>query len=154
MSNWKKTPKIGPSFGPKTCLKIWPTLFCPIELTPGCLGPRGMEGRVIAEETVSNRFEACEQKTLECCKAILIHYNGFHRVLNLSDRGCKQSNFKSSLNITVRVDKVWCNSPWTVVWFSHIIYFLGDYQRLCKQLPKLIKLQKFYSMQSCLVKVY
>ena len=38
--------------------------------------------------------------------------------------------------------KVWCKSPWTVFWFWHIIYFLRDYQRLCKQLPKLINLQK------------
>ena len=43
--------------------------------------------------------------------------------------------------------------PWKVMWFSHIIYFLSDYQRLCKQLPKLIKLQKCYSMPSCLMNV-
>ena len=33
-------------------------------------------------------------------------------------------------------------SPWKVVGFPQITYFLSDYQRLCKQLPKLIKLQK------------
>ena len=31
--------------------------------------------------------------------------------------------------------KVSIKSPWTVVWFSHIIYCLSDYQRLYKQLP-------------------
>ena len=50
--------------------------------------------------------------------------------------------------------KVSIKSPWTVVGFSQIIYCLSDYERLCKQLPKLIMLQKFYSMLSCLMNVY
>ena len=49
--------------------------------------------------------------------------------------------------------KVRIKSPWTVAGFSQIIYFISDYQRLCKQLPKLAKLQKFYSMMSCLMNV-
>ena len=49
--------------------------------------------------------------------------------------------------------KVCIKSPWTVVWFSQIVYFISDYQRLCKQLPKLVKLQKLYSMMSCLMNV-
>ena len=51
-------------------------------------------------------------------------------------------------------DKVSIKSPWTVVGFSQIIYCLCDYQRLCKQLPKLINLRKIYSMLSCLMNVY
>ena len=49
--------------------------------------------------------------------------------------------------------KVCIKSPWTVVRFSQIVYFISDYQRLSKQLPKLVKLQKFYSMMSCLMNV-
>ena len=49
--------------------------------------------------------------------------------------------------------KVWCISPWKVVWFSHNMYCLSDYQCLCKHLPKLIKQLKFYSMLSCLMNV-
>ena len=51
------------------------------------------------------------------------------------------------------VYKVCIKSPWTVVWFLQIVYFISDYQRLCKQLPKLVKLQNFYSMMSCLMNV-
>ena len=51
-------------------------------------------------------------------------------------------------------NKICHKRPYTVVWFSHIIDCLGDYQRLCKQRPKLIKLQKMYSMLSCLMNVY
>ena len=49
--------------------------------------------------------------------------------------------------------KVCIKSSWIDVWFSHIIYCLSDYQRLCKQLPKLIKLQKCYSIRVALCKV-
>ena len=49
--------------------------------------------------------------------------------------------------------KMCLKSPCTVAWFSHIIYCLSDYQCLCKQLPKLVKLQKIYSMLSCLMNV-
>ena len=52
------------------------------------------------------------------------------------------------------VSKVSIKRPWTVAGFSQIIYCLCDYQRLCKQLPKLIKLQRIYSMLSCLMNVY
>ena len=45
-------------------------------------------------------------------------------------------------------------SPWKVVGFPQIIYFLSDYQRLCKQIPKLIKIQKIYSTLPCLMIVY
>ena len=51
------------------------------------------------------------------------------------------------------VCKVCIKSLWTVVWFSQIVYFISDYQHLWKQLPKLVKLQKFYSMMSCLMNV-
>ena len=37
--------------------------------------------------------------------------------------------------------KVCIKSPCTVVWFSQIVYFLNDYQRLCKQLPKFLRVQ-------------
>ena len=52
------------------------------------------------------------------------------------------------------ITKVSIKSPCTVAGFSQIIYCLCDYQRLCKQLPKLIKLQKLYSMLSCMMNVY
>ena len=50
--------------------------------------------------------------------------------------------------------KVSIKSLCTVAGFSQIIYCLSDYQHLCKQLPKLIKLHKCYSMLSCLMNVY
>ena len=49
--------------------------------------------------------------------------------------------------------KVCLKSPGKDARFSHIIFCLSDYQRLCKQLPKLIKLQKCYSILSCLMNV-
>ena len=71
----------------------------------------------------------------------------------ISNFGDQRSKIKINSKRSINWSKVWGISPYKVVWFSHIIYCLSDNQRLCKQLPKLIKLQKIYSMLSCLMNV-
>ena len=65
--------------------------------------------------------------------------------------GTSASRFAATYHL--HWSKVCIKSLWTVVWFSQIVYFIRDYQCLCKQLPKLVKLQKLCSMPSCLMNV-
>ena len=100
---------------------------------------RRLRAQILSQHRVVRSCNRCGY----CLPHIDLQLSTFHRKL-----------FLLWVRNVRRVDvKVCIKSPWTVVWFSQIVYFISDYQRLCKQLPKLVKLQKLYSMMSCLMNV-
>ena len=117
-SLWKRTPPASPLATPICILK-----FC-------SAGRYNFKLRVDERLSFDWQFNFCSA--------------GRHNFKQRVDETNKSKLLRRYTLLCEKSNKVCIKSPCTVVWFSHTMYCFSDYQRLCKQLPKLIKLPNLW----------